>query len=142
LKFLGELSCEQTAPVAAALADVAAETRGGTLSLRGLGAFPTAERARVVWAGLADAEELIEAAANCERRIAPLGFPTEARGFTPHVTLARIPGRTPAAVADLLAEHPASDFGTTPFAAIELFQSEPTPRGPRYVSLSRTPVTG
>jgi 2'-5' RNA ligase len=69
--------------------------------IAGLGAFPKASRARVVWAGIVDRSatgELAALADRLETEIRGLGFPPEARAFAPHVTIARTRGRGGAAL--------------------------------------------
>jgi 2'-5' RNA ligase len=89
LKFLGEVSAERQGEVIAALGRAGSGARTLPLAIEGFGAFPDPSRARVVWAGVAaePALELLQHAV--EREFAPLGFPTEARTFRPHVTLGR-----------------------------------------------------
>lgn len=68
-----------------------------TAQLGGLGAFPSARRARVVWLGLAQGEELFAAlAASVGARLSPLGHELESRPYHAHLTLARL--KTPADV--------------------------------------------
>ncbi len=89
LKFLGEIAAARQSEVIAALGRAAHGTRPLPLAIEGVGAFPNAARAKVLWAGVAiePALELLQHA--IEREFTPLGFPTEARTVRPHVTLGR-----------------------------------------------------
>jgi len=89
LKFLGEVPEERDAELRAALTRAAAGARALTLELGGFGVFPDLRRPRVVWAGIAPEPALDLLQHHVEREFAPLGFPTEARAFRPHVTLGR-----------------------------------------------------
>jgi 2'-5' RNA ligase len=60
-----------------------------TLGVQGAGAFPTPKRPRVFWAGVAPDPAIELLADRVEKVFAPLGFPTEARAFRPHLTLGR-----------------------------------------------------
>jgi 2'-5' RNA ligase len=61
-----------------------------TLALGGVGAFPSAARASVVWLGVSrGAEELGALAGAIATATGPLGFGADHRPFRPHVTLAR-----------------------------------------------------
>src|SRR5207245_3294713 len=60
-----------------------------TLELGGFGVFPDFHRPRVVWVGIAPEPALELLQHQVEREYAPLGFPTEARAFRPHLTLGR-----------------------------------------------------
>ena len=90
LKFLGSTRPEQVPAISAALADVARAHRPLELETAELGCFPHARAPRVVWLGLAGAVQALGALRDdVERLIAPLGFPTEQRPFSPHLTLGR-----------------------------------------------------
>jgi len=89
LKFLGDVPDGQEADLTAALGRAAAGARPLTLALGGFGVFPDFKRPRVVWVGIAPEPALEILQDRVEREIAPLGFPTEARPFRPHLTLGR-----------------------------------------------------
>jgi 2'-5' RNA ligase len=92
LKFLGEVPEERDGELRAALGRAAAGARALTLQLggaEGFGAFPSATRPRVVWVGIAAEPALEILQHRVEQEFAPLGFPTEARPFRPHLTLGR-----------------------------------------------------
>lgn len=98
LKFLGEVEEAREAELRAALAQAAAaegtggeggEGGGVTVQVEGFGVFPDFRRPRVVWAGVAPEPALELLQHRVEQAFAPLGFPTEARAFRPHITLGR-----------------------------------------------------
>ncbi|HSU15058.1 RNA 2',3'-cyclic phosphodiesterase [Longimicrobium sp.] len=61
------------------------------LSLAGLGAFPRAARATVLWIGVGDgAAELRVLAAKVEAAAVRAGFAPEPKPYSPHLTLSRI----------------------------------------------------
>jgi RNA 2',3'-cyclic 3'-phosphodiesterase len=91
LKFLGDVPADRIPLVAASMSAVAAAGSSLALQLSGAGCFPNSERPRVLWAGLAgDVERLARMQATLEDAMAGLGFAGEARGFSPHLTLARV----------------------------------------------------
>ena len=89
LKFLGEVAEEREAELVAALTRAASGARALSLELEGFGVFPDYRRPRVVWAGIVPEPALEILQHRVEQEFAPLGFPTEARPFRPHVTLGR-----------------------------------------------------
>jgi RNA 2',3'-cyclic 3'-phosphodiesterase len=89
LKFLGEVADGRAPALAAALGRAAAGARALTLQLEGFGVFPDLQRPRVLWAGITPEPALEILQHRVEQEFAPLGFPTEARAFRPHVTLGR-----------------------------------------------------
>ncbi len=98
LQFLGNRA--DVDAVAAALTGL--RVPAGTAQLGGLGAFPNAKRARVVWLGLAEGAELFVALAQeVGERMTLLGHAPEARAYHAHLTLARL--KTPGDVRVALA---------------------------------------
>jgi RNA 2',3'-cyclic 3'-phosphodiesterase len=92
LKFLGEVAEAREAELRDALKRAAG--MGGTprplaLQINGFGVFPDYRRPQVLWAGVAPEPGLELLQHGIEQAFAPLGFPTEARTFRPHVTLGR-----------------------------------------------------
>jgi RNA 2',3'-cyclic 3'-phosphodiesterase len=139
LKFLGEVADSREAELADAL-DRAAGAGGGdrpqplTLQIQGFGVFPNYHRPHVVWAGVTPEPglELLQHA--IEQSFAPLGFPTEARTFRPHVTLGRIardaPSRDFTQLKQLLAGVAVDE--TVVITDVDLMQSTLQPGGPVY----------
>ena len=90
LKFLGEVPDDTLEVLRDALREACSAHAPFDARLRGLGAFPTPRRARVVWAGVDEgAEEMTALAASVESALEPLGFRTEGRPYVPHATLGR-----------------------------------------------------
>jgi 2'-5' RNA ligase len=91
LAFLGRVDDQRTADVSDAVARAVQGHVDLTVRLGELGAFPSARRARVVWAGLDDPTQgLAGLAASVADALDPLGFGREKRPFRAHVTLARL----------------------------------------------------
>lgn len=91
LKFLGDTPTDRVADVEAALARVADATQPFTVTIGGVGCFPNARQPRVVWVGVQEATgDLLRLQEAVEAQVAPLGFPTERRPFSPHLTLGRV----------------------------------------------------
>lgn len=91
LKFLGDTPLDRVEPVKAALAQAAREIPAFAVTVGGVGCFPDARRPRVVWVGVQDQSgTLARLWQAVESRVAPLGFPTEKRPFSPHLTLGRV----------------------------------------------------
>ena len=92
IKFLGEVDDGRAPALVAALKQAAGartESRPLTLQITGFGVFPDYHRPQVVWAGITPDAGLELLHHRVEQAFAPLGFPTEARPFRPHVTLGR-----------------------------------------------------
>lgn len=89
LKFLGDVEDAREPELRTALAQAATGARGVTVHIEGCGVFPDFRRPRIVWAGIAPDPALELLQHRVEQVFAPLGFPSEARPFRPHVTLGR-----------------------------------------------------
>ena len=90
LRFLGAARAEQLATVARHLsaAELGAAFDAG---FGGLGAFPRARTARVLWIGLTEGVERLMALARiAEDAARAAGFAPEEKAFKPHLTLSRI----------------------------------------------------
>lgn len=91
LKFLGNVKSEILADLQTALSPVFTKQKPFPLTLSGVGAFPSLNKARVIWAGLDDPSGLsVSLAAELEDTLEPFGFQKEKRSFTPHLTLGRV----------------------------------------------------
>lgn len=141
LKFLGPTPAELVAEIAGEMRDACTTIAPLATRMRGLGAFPSAARPNVIWAGFDHPGELELLAMDLDDRLTPLGYPPEPRPFHPHVTLARVKFRPPEELRVLLSELEAADFGAVTADTVELFQSEPGPAGSQYISLARAPLT-
>jgi RNA 2',3'-cyclic 3'-phosphodiesterase len=110
------------------------------LALYGVGRFPPGHRKppRVLWVGIAPQPDLNRLQHAVEQALESVGFEPDSRPFSAHITLARLKsyGLLPE-VADFLHAH--VDFAVDPFRVSEfrLYESELTPRGPRYVVRGR-----
>lgn len=91
LKFLGEVPLAQCDAIFQALSRAAGQHGTFMLGTAGLGCFPNSHSPRVVWVGLGGDEDALHLLRDLvERAIAPLGYPTENRSFSPHLTLGRV----------------------------------------------------
>ncbi len=107
------------------------------VQLKGLGAFPNPNYARVVWAGITEgADQLKSVFSQLEPRLRGLGFTPDSKGFSPHLTIARVrSGRNKAQLAKLITEKAAYEFGVVNAKCLRLKKSDLTPRGPVYSTL-------
>jgi RNA 2',3'-cyclic 3'-phosphodiesterase len=93
VKFLGSTYPRLVEWVTAAVRQVATRNASFTTRVEGLGAFPNARRARVLWAGLDDAASAFgRLAVDLDESLSE-EFKPEKRAFTPHLTVARFEPR-------------------------------------------------
>ena len=134
LKFLGGITPPQLTGVVAAAREVAARTQRFSITLAGLGAFPSARRPRVVWAGVSSgADHLVALAEHLDVVLRPAHASREDRPFRPHLTIARV--RDAAPVRDLSKEIDALrelEWGCQTVGAICVMESHLRPSGAVY----------
>ena len=142
LKFLGGVEAARLGDVLAALRQAAAGAVPFELAIRGLGAFPSVTRPRVIWAGVVEgAAAVAELAARVDVALAGLGFPRETRPFAGHVTLGRVRApRRDTGLAEALGPAATRDFGRVRVARLSLMRSDLAPRGARYTELGGAPL--
>lgn len=134
LKFLGWTRADAVDAIRDTLVEACRGTKVFTLKTSRLGAFPSLDKASVVWAGV-ESPELATLATTIEAAMEALGFAREKRSFHPHVTLGRLRETRPLKEAVL----PVSEqmFGDTRIDSITLFESETKSSGSVYRELSR-----
>jgi RNA 2',3'-cyclic 3'-phosphodiesterase len=128
LQFLGNRA--DIDAVAGALRGL--DVPAGMARLGGLGAFPSAKRARVVWLGLVEGDELFAVLAReIGERLTPLGHVPEERAYHAHLTLARL--KTPADVRPTL-EADAGGVGEAwPVDEVTVYESQLRRTGAEYL---------
>lgn len=89
LKFLGSTYPRLVEWVTGSVSTVAGDHAPFPTRVEGLGAFPNGRKARVLWAGLDDADGRLERLAAALDEALAREFAPEKRAFTPHLTVAR-----------------------------------------------------
>ena len=147
LKFLGDTPVSKVSKVADALGAARKGLDAFDLSIEGRGCFPNCRRPRVIWVAARDLSgtTLVRLHAAIERLVSPLGFPTENRSFSPHLTLGRIArSASPAAeaaVGALIQESVVERIALQRVTTVSLIKSDLRPSGPVYFTLA-TAVLG
>ena len=92
------------------------------MHLSGSGQFGD-KRPHVIWAGVAENEELRRLAAKVEQVVQRAGFPPETRKYYPHVTLARLKNPSTERVFRYVADHSLFRTHTFDVSEFHLFES-------------------
>ncbi len=144
LKFLGDVEPADLARLVEALKTELITQETFALSVGGLGAFPSPQRARVVWIGLAAPPALMILAHNIEAVASGLGYPAEARPFSPHLTIGRVGQAVSKAdaqrICTALEGMQVGGLGTLRVDAVHIFKSELQPGGSVYTPLYTLPM--
>ena len=137
VKFLGPVGEEKLAALGSELAQALAPLPRFRLELRRMGAFPSARKANVLWAGVDDVARGLAAVAEVVEGVGErLGFAREQRPFTGHVTVGAPKGRGVDARAALDA-FAGRDFGGTTVEEVHVYESRLGGEGSTYVLRSR-----
>jgi 2'-5' RNA ligase len=95
----------------------------------------------VLWVGVqTGTEELRKVERTVRERLAAIGIVPEERGFSPHLTLARVRDAVGLRARAWLSSLESAPVGTTRVDAITLYESRLSPKGPTYVPLQRSPL--
>lgn len=130
LKFLGEVEKGKMAGLKEELGFLG-EEKEFEACIKGVGAFPSPSRARVLWVGVGEgADRVCEIQKQVDDKLAALGFEKDKR-FHPHYTLARFkePDKRIKAYVE---ENKNRDFGSYGVDAIRLMESKLSSKGPTY----------
>jgi len=135
LRFLGEIEENIVQEVTDAMNHVGLQPFD--IQFKGVGAFPSLSRINVVWAGIRKGDkELVEFTKRLEPELRAIGIPPDKKGFSPHLTVARVrTGRNKDQVAELIRELSEKDFGSMRAESIRLKKSVLTPSGPIYSTI-------
>ncbi|NIQ06749.1 MAG: RNA 2',3'-cyclic phosphodiesterase, partial [Candidatus Korarchaeota archaeon] len=82
--------------------------------IEGVGVFPSFNYMRIVWAGVTEgSDEMRNIFSQLEPRLRKLGFSPDRKGFSPHITIARVKsGRNKDELAKCIKENINREFGT------------------------------
>lgn len=135
LRFLGEISPVMVDKVYEEMKKILFSPF--EIELSGMGAFPNLKRLNVIWIGIRRGiDELKNIFSQLEPRICQLGFPPEKRGFSPHLTIARVKsGRNKVELVQQLRAMADYEFGVIKAESLKLKKSVLTPQGPIYSTL-------
>jgi 2'-5' RNA ligase len=135
IRFLGNIAQATVDKIHAEMKQV--QFAAFDVRIHGVGAFPNVNYPRVVWAGITEgADQLRSIFSQLEPRFRGLGFAPDPKGFSPHLTIARVrSGRNKVELAQCISENVDTDFGVVRAACLRLKKSDLTPQGPIYSTL-------
>lgn len=140
LRFLGEIPSSILEQVCRELKTL--KFNVFNLNLQGIGAFPNLRRINVVWVGVKEgAENLKQIAQKVELTVRKLGFPPDPKGFSPHLTIARVKtGKNKDKLAGFLENFQDYEIGWMIVNSIKVKKSTLTPKGPIYTTIETIPA--
>jgi 2'-5' RNA ligase len=148
LAFLGDVDDLHLNDLCTAVAGATVVIPRFEARVEGVGAFPDANRPRVIWAGVATADptswqELHRATVHAATKT---GYRPDDQRFHPHITLGRLKsdrrGPRPPDLTPVLERHRAWSGGSFTVGEVITFGSTLTPEGPLYAPLAKAPLAG
>jgi RNA 2',3'-cyclic 3'-phosphodiesterase len=135
VRFLGDITLKMVDRVYEEMQKI--QFKPFAVHVNGLGVFPNLSNPRVLWAGIVEgAEQLKDVFSQLEPKIQGLGFQPDPKGFSPHLTIARVRnGANKAQLAELVQKNVKYEFGSVNAACLRLKRSELKPTGPIYSTL-------
>jgi 2'-5' RNA ligase len=143
LQFLGNVRADAVGELILALQRAVTGCTPFQLVIRDLGAFPSPQRPRVLWVGLAgEVDSLLRLQAGIVEQCSVFGSHSEERKFHPHLTLGRVKSFGPETrrIGEVIGQARRVDLGEWPVTEITLMQSHLSPKGSRYTVLTRVPL--
>jgi len=144
LKFLGDISPSNVDILSQMLTAEAALFPCFSMQMSGLGSFPSPRRPRVIWIGIQAPAVLASLQYGIESASARLGYASEERHFSPHLTIGRVKqnvsGVEQQKVRQALEATHVGDLGTAQVEAVYLYKSDLKPTGSVYTRLYSAPL--
>ncbi len=139
LRFIGNLSSQELLEVCGQLRQVRTGITHVHSPLSGLGVFPESGPPRVVWAGVDDgAGEVSTIHSQLNKSLEEIGFPSEKRSYTPHITLGRARNHSdPAALTEALEKLGSTLAQVLEAGSMGLYASQKSVRSVQYACLDK-----
>jgi len=141
LKFLGSIAVDRISEITEAMEAAARGISPFRLEAKDLGGFPNPRRVQVVWVGIGgELDKLSQLQQHLDSNLTRLGFASERRPFTPHLTLARLGNRASSnerqGLGQLIADTRFEGGYTIRVDAINLMRSQLTREGATHSRIS------
>jgi 2'-5' RNA ligase len=135
MRFLGNVSIGMIEKIFEEMKKT--EFKPFNVQIQGVGVFPSLSYPRVVWAGITEGkDQLRDVFTKIEPRLQVLGFAPDPKGFSPHLTIARVrSGRNKTQLAEFVNKNASHKFGTIKAECLRLKKSALSPKGPTYSTL-------
>lgn len=144
LKFLGDVSPNNVEFLVQMLRNEAALVPAFDIHLAGLGSFPNLRRPRVIYVGIQAPAALDALQRGIEAAARRLGYESEERPFSAHLTLGRLRQNATAVeqqqIRRALESTQVDVFGTARVDSLHLYKSDLNPGGSIYTRLHSAPL--
>lgn len=144
LKFLGDVSPSNVEFLMQMLRKEAENVSCFTIRLTGLGSYPSLRRPRVIYIGIQAPAGLVALQRGIESAARRLGYESEERPFSPHLTLGRVKQNITSSdqqkIRRAIETTQVDLLGTASVDSVYLYKSELKPTGSIYTRLYSAPL--
>ncbi|MFH2095142.1 MAG: RNA 2',3'-cyclic phosphodiesterase [Bacteroidota bacterium] len=138
LKFLGDTEDDEIPVISRKLAEICSRYKQFPVTPGGLGVFPGLANPRVLWIGLEGTEALSDIRNEIETFTADLGFLTDSKKFSPHLTIGRVKYLRNDILMQSMVELAADiSFERQMIQEVVFYESILNSEGPEYLVLSK-----
>lgn len=136
LKFLGDTDEGYIDQIEEIIKDAVKETDSFEIQLKGSGVFPNQNYIKVMWIGIKNGEKIGKITSKIDKQLSELGFEKEKRGFSAHLTIARVrSAKNKEKLLQIIEKYRDMEFGNFKVDSVKLKKSELTSKGPIYTTL-------
>ena len=136
LKFLGDTDESRIDEFDKIMKDAVKGIDPFNIQLKGAGVFPNQNYIKVIWIGIKQGEPIGVIASKIDEQLSKIGFKKEKRGFSPHLTIARVKSaKGKDGILHVIEKYRDVQFVDIRVDSIKLKKSDLTPKGPIYTTL-------
>lgn len=142
LKFLGDMDRGQIPRLTGAVEAGVSAISKFAVTCKGVGAFPSLNRPRVIYVGLTEGSaDLLSLFSAVEAETVKAGFAAADKGFRAHITIGRVrEGQEVPGLSAAVAEAREMLFGRMSVSAVHVMESKLSAKGPTYGSMGILPL--
>jgi len=139
LRFLGEIPAGDIAQLKTSLEEPVAQHEVFPMLVQQVGVFPNIHKPRVIWAGLKESNALLALYNTVETVMRELGYDSEERPFSAHLTLGRISQTASLQqtihCGEVVSKCAVGELGSFIVKSVDIYRSELTASGSIYTRL-------
>lgn len=141
LKFLGDTEEVLVDGIEKIMNNAVKETKSFNIQLKGTGVFPNQNYIKVIWVGIEHGDPIGAIAHEIDDKLSKLGFEKEKRGFSPHLTIARVKtSKNKEKLLQIIEKYRDVEFTDIKVDSVKLKKSDLTPKGPIYTTLKEVKI--
>ena len=143
LKFLGDIDESLVGDIEGIIRGTVHGLKPFEITLKGMGFFPNEKYIKVVWIGVENGEQIQRIATGIDVQLSKLGFKRERRGFSPHITVARLKSsRNKDRLLSIVERYKNFRFKEAVVDSVKLKKSDLKPSGPVYTDILEIKLGG